>query len=332
MNTIKSTIHPHKLQQQERLIQQICSQGYLFLDTEDGEIWIVNAPPAAVVAGMDQLTFPRLSKLLEQRKINGELTVLTIISEQEILALAVLRAHTVQHCEILSFWVHPRWRGQGYDNLLLNQVELLCLKNGLQYMTMDYRTYWQSAKVRSEMLVRKGWSEQETLMYYAITPYQHQSDWEQLFAAPWFKRVSIPSSFDIKSATPQRLTDLIASWQKTGDLQNVPMALHPTQLLSKLDETASIIAYQKDYPVGWCLVHRLQTHLWQCTTLYVLPEFRSRLGLSIGAEMARRHQCRGNINFMIQPDNRLMLAFSRRHLQATGTTLERLVRMEKRLP
>ena len=306
------------------LANLVRTHGHCFLSTEDGAFWVWNAPAMEIMRAVDQWTFPRLSALVQLRQLQDKtLTVYTLLQRQTVPAVAILFPLDRWRAELLSFWVHPQRRRAGIGNLLLNQIDLLCLKSGVRQMFLHYRTYWPMTTVWRRMLDRRGWKESATLMHYVIV-----SDWDRIYASPWYQRVYLPTTFKIESATPQKLAALVRSWEDAGQMESVPTSLHPAQLVQRLDQQASLIALSDGEPVGWCLLHQLRDDLWQCTTVYVQPDHRSRLGLGLVAEMVRRHAGRGRIHFMIQPENQLMLRFAHRHLKPAGAELHRLLRME----
>jgi predicted acetyltransferase len=148
------------------------------------------------------------------------------------------------------------------------------------------------------------------------------------------ERHAIPS-INTHPFTPEKWIQLQQTLKSSEWQQTVPEGLNPFQLADKrLDKQASFLIYDENnqHLIGWYIGHQLSEVAWQVTSIFIRKAYRKKnIGLAAIREMAIRHQNRGRVHFMVQPENTKMLAYINRYLTRWGCELFQQVVASKKL-
>ncbi len=300
---------------QNKLSQLILEHGVVFSQLKEFTFSYFTGDLSLLVQYLDRFTFPRLSKHAQLANLSGSFTAVFALENNRFIGSAILNHQNIENCIIECFNILPSYRQEGIGQMLLKVIEEMAKKGQYQRLSVLFRTYWKKANIWEQMLVSNHWQSQPPLMYYGIVtnPLLQQQ-------TQWFQKASKNCPYEFLTANAANF-HLLKNDLYQGKWQHkIPLALDPFQLPTLLDEQTSFIVKKDGLIIGWMLNHQLRKDLWQITTVFLLPEHRGA-GPALFAEFLRRHDNRGQFNFMIQPNNKKMYAFAKRYFVPAGANI-----------
>lgn len=292
------------------LVDMIRSTGQFKFQASGIDYFTGAQAQAQIISLADDWTFPRLSTHPQRQHFREPIIWLAMLHEQKLLAMALLNQASAEMAAIVSFRVHPNYRNQKIGNALLAFCEKAGKEMGLHQLLLNYRTQWKNNAYWEKLLKKNHWQYQAPNMYYAYV-YDAQAIYEGMRLHD-FGTANLQA---IDENTWQALQETIVQPDWKAEL---PAALNPLQLADRqLDKQASLLLLDdtQQHIIGWCIIHQMRADIWQVTSLYVKEAHRkSKLGLAMVREVAKRHQKRGRVHFMVQPENHKFLAYVRGYM------------------
>ena len=292
------------------LAQFIQTHGKRVHQAHQVDYFVGRHPKQLIIQHADQWTFPTLSKHPQRNQFGAHLLWVAMLHKEQLLGIALFNQATPTIAALISFKVHPERRNRKIGTTLLAFSESVCRQWGIQQLLLNYRTYWKSNTYWEKILKQQQWQYHPPNMYYV-----HVNNTDILYEKMGLHIEAKPIFASINPQTWEQLKSTIAQpdWQNS-----IPDGLDPLQLANKqLDLQASVLILNNDRTnmIGWVIFHQLSKSIWQVTSLFVKEEYRtSKIGLAAIRESARRHQNRGRVHFMVQPENTKMLAYVKRYM------------------
>ncbi|GAB5522064.1 MAG: hypothetical protein RhofKO_43150 [Rhodothermales bacterium] len=275
-------------------------------------------PSATVAASYDAQTFPRFSKRLALHAVHDPVLMVMAVAHGKPLA-AIVAEHAPDATEgrLLSCWVRPDHRRQGLGTALLLRVEALLAERGCTLLEAPYRSNWAGTIAFEHMMHRQGWAPPRCAQVLCIN-----HDLPCLLQTRWLQRATLPPGIEVfpwADLTAAEAETITRTQDADAWFDNV---LTPFQLEHLLEPTTSFGLRQAGEVIGWIVRHRLRPDMLQCTALVVRDRAPYGCGLAL-----LRHSIAAQVNlgvpnasYMIDANNRKMLAFMRRRLAPYGMT------------
>ncbi|MEM9667259.1 MAG: GNAT family N-acetyltransferase, partial [Bacteroidota bacterium] len=266
----------------------------------------------------DAQTFPRFSKRLALHAVHDPvLMVMAVAQGQPLGAVVAEHAPDAVKGRLLSCWVRPDRRRQGLGTALLLRLEALLAERGCTTLEAPYRSNWASTAAFEGLMQSLGWAPPRCAQVLCVN-----HDLPRLLQTRWLQRAALPDGVevfpwaDLTAAEAEVIT-------RTQDAEAwFDSVLTPFQLEHLLEPTTSFGLRQSGQVIGWIVRHRLRPDRLQCTT------FAVRRGAPYGCGLALlRHSIAAQVDlgirdasYMVDANNRKMLAFMRRRLAPYGMT------------
>lgn len=258
------------------------------------------------------LTYPAVWPMIQDRSRN--LKLVGIRAAERPVGLAVGAAGPRRDFELLSIFVEPFFRRQGFGTALLNAMEAMFHADGTRTGVVQTTSLGTRDHIR--FLFGRGWrlASVDSVLCRSTLDLARQTPW--LMTARWRPGFTVSRWADLTPAQTERVR------------QHAGSGLHPTlNPFRHLDgyETSCSVAlmlhaeFQEPEVAGWVITHLLdrQTLRWTCA--YVDPRLqRVAAILPLWRDVACRQALLSNIPnfiFSVSMDARPMVRFVQRRMK-----------------
>jgi GNAT superfamily N-acetyltransferase len=285
----------------------------------------------ATAAALRPMTFPAFRWLLENARAEGPVFAFALSPPEvrRVTGLALVRREG-GGADLLSLFIAPPQRGQGYTRRLLDVAEATLAAGGVEALGAHFDARSQSGAQMCHILQSRGWDGP------ALSFLSFKSDFAHALKAPWM-RARVPPTGTV-----------IVPWSKGGenysgriaDPDLVPRDLDPSRYVphahdgAPLEPAGSFALLAGDSIVGWILCHRIHSRDCRITASYIHPRYEGRFGsgpLWRAAILGLHEAGYGYALWSISARYPRSVAFARRHSEPIALWITEMVRMSKRL-
>jgi GNAT superfamily N-acetyltransferase len=234
-----------------------------------------------VMENLEKYTFPSIHKQIHAVEITNPIIAVSARKDGDLIGMCLVNYEPeMSHCEIISFYIEPRFRDQGLGSLLLEKTERILEHKGFEQVRTFFWSSWESVESTRHMLKKQEWEEPVKLMQLFRT------DIEGLKKIPWRENVDIPEDYAIVPWSWISPYEKKIIREEQDFLAFYPEHLSPFLNQNKIDYHNSIALKYKGKVVGWHMSYWYSPTTLEYSNLFIRKEHRT--GMKVPLEMIRR--------------------------------------------
>ncbi len=269
------------------------------------------------------LTYPHFRPLLHRLTIGTEIIAVGAELDSIPVGLAIARLNPTPHHplegQVLSLFVLPPYRNQGWGGALLTQLEVELQRSGCQQLKIHYLSSAVSPSLERILAQQQWFAPQATsLVGYASTDRVEQATHPHLLDDLERLLARLPQNYMVfpwQTLTPAERFDLMQQMATDTLMQQ----FNPFLEEDKREPLNSLGLRYGDRIVGWIITHRIAPDLIRYTQMYVDPNSqplsRSILLLARAIQLQVEHLPQTKGTFRVDIDNTSMVNFIHRRLK-----------------